>query len=403
MKKIANIIRNNYLVIFCIYYITVFLNITVLKIDYPIFDRILKIIRYFTYGLFFIRFTLILPDITKKMFNCKNGKQKLLILISFIFIITVLINFIMTKQKRLILLLLILVSSYDIDDEKIINNLWIMQIVMTMFIITLSVFGFLQNYYIMRENAHRYSLGFAYTTNLSQLILFAMLLNLYVKKFKISINEFIYIQLVNILLFFITQSRSEFIFVELIIIVSLIYNTIGLNNEKINKISKFFAYSFWIYPILSIVFVIMYPYGGIFVKINSLLSNRLCQTYEIIQLHGVKLFGEAIEFLGYGINDKLKYGANIVSNYVDNEYMQLLFIHGIVFEILFIILLNFMLVQIYKRKEHKKMFVCYIYLMFGLLNPRVINLVYSPIPFILFNEIIYYLNNNEKKDVVKEK
>ena len=111
--------------------------------------------------------------------------------------------------------------------------------------------------------------------------------------------------------------------------------------------------------------------------------------------YGVKLFGNNIEFIGNGIADKLKYGPNVASNYVDNEYLQLLFLYGMLFICIFVILVTIMLINLERKGKYKEIFVCFIYLTFGLLNPRIINLIYSPIPFILMHEIIKCLKKEE--------
>lgn len=386
MKKILNIIKNNYIVIFCIYFISLFLETTILLVDYPIFEKIFKYTRYFTYLLFLIRLVLVFPNMVND-FRKREKKQHFLIFIVILFLITVLLNFYFTRQKRLLFLMLVLLSSYKVEEDEIIDGLWIMQIVLTMFIVLLTLFGFLKNYAIAREDVLRYSLGFLYTTNLAQLVLFSTLLRFYIKKFRVGADELVFVQIINLFTYGLTYSRTEFIFMELIIIVAILYNTIGLNKKKVNIISSFFTYTYWIYPILSVFLVLAFPKGGVFYKIDVVLSNRLSQTYEVIHENGVTLFGKDIEFIGHGISDKLKYGTNLTSNFVDNEYIQLMLSHGVVFIILFVILLSYMNLKIYKKKNYKKLFVCMIYLMFGILNPRILNLVYSPIPFMIFNEI----------------
>lgn len=403
LKKFVNIIKNNYMVIFCIYFITIFLDTTVIKVQYPLLEKILKLVRYCTYVWFGLRLILISPKLIRDLKKTdKNNKTTMFLLVILgLLVISIIGNFIITRQKRLLFLLLVVISSYDTDEDELLSGLWIMQVVLMGFVVLLSAFGFLENYAVAREKVYRYSLGFLYTTNLAQLILFSTLLRFYLKRFKIGIDELIFVQLLNILTYGITYSRTEFLFLEIIIIITAVYSNRGLNQKIIKKFSEFSIYTYPIYPILSVFLVLVYPLGGILKKVNYLLSNRLYQTYDVIRKNGVSIFGKEIEFIGQGIVDKLKHGTHIVSNFVDNEYIQLMLSHGVLFAIVLVILLNFMLFKIYKRKEYKKLLVCLVYLLFGILNPRILNLVYSPIPFILFVEIIRALKNKEKEKSFK--
>ena len=400
--KIFNIffekVKENYILLFCIYFVTIFLDTTTLRIDFPILETVCKIIRYIIYSLFIIRTIIVLPDIKKNVIKLKISKENIVILtFILLFIISIIGNFVITGEKRLIFLSLVLIASYNVDYDKIIKNMMKLQIILTTFIVALSIMGITQNYIVYRGIECRYSLGFGYTTSLAQLVLFSILLAIYGKEFKLDIIEIFYIQLINLFTYFITDSRAEFIFLEFIIISSFIYNIGVLNKiEKIKKyVSKTFVYTFWTYPVLSFFIIYLYPVGDIFEKINKILSNRLLQSYNILKQYGVKLFGNNIEFIGNGIVDKLKYGPNVASNYVNNEYLQLLFLYGMLFICIFVILVTIMLINLERKGKYKEIFVCFIYLTFGLLNPRIINLIYSPIPFILMHEIIKCLKKEE--------
>lgn len=400
IRFIMEKIKNNYMLFFSVYFITIFLDITTLKIDYPIIEMICKIIRYVTYIMFTLRLVLVFPDIRKNMKKIKmNDKKIAIIVLLVVLLISIIGNCIVTGDRRLLFLALVLISSYSTNCDNIIKNMMRMQMLLTIVIVMLSVFGATQNYIVFRGAKNRYSLGFSYTTNLAQLIMFSTILFMYIRKFRIDFIHIAYIQLLNLFVYFITDSRSEFIFLELVIILSALYNLGWLNKfSKIKKsISYVFSYIFPFFPIISFAIVCMYPIGGIFIKINKLLSNRLLQTFEVLKQYGISLFGKSIEFVGNGIAEKIKYGPNIKSNFVDNEYMQLLFTHGLIFIIVFVILLSIMLINLNKKCEYKKLFICFIYLTFGLLNPRILNLVYSPMLFILMYEIISILNRDNRE------
>ena len=404
---------NNFLLIFCIYYFTIFLDATSLEIDYPIIEIISKIIRYVMYMLFFIRLICIVPYYKKELKEKKWQHQALFVkmfyIITFIAIISLVINLIVTKNKRLLFLIFVLLSSYKTDYKMIIKATMNLQIILTSILVLLSMLGITQNYIVPRGNISRYSFGFLYTTNLAQMIVFSSILYLYSNGSNTKYRDLFVIQIMNVFTYFITDSRTEFIMLEFIILIMLIWKFMKkINKDEILKnmqriYSNIFAKTFIIYPILSLVIVMCYPNGGIWNNINSALSNRLKQTYDNIATYSIPPFGNNVEFLGLGLKEKIKYGS-YKSNYIDNEYIQMMFKEGFVFTICFILLLNILLVMLYQKKKYKEIMLCSIYLLFGLINPRIVNIMYCPILFMFIPEFLSYkkMKENNIKIIMKK-
>lgn len=385
-----------YIIFYMVYFIALFIQTTTLIVDYPVMVPFLKAIKGLMYICFLGRVIFISPKIIKDISNIKlNIKKVIIIFLSLLLIMSILGNLIVTGNRRLTFLMIVILASYDVYSDYIIKYTAKLQITLTCIIVALSVFGVTQNYIVGRGNIARHSLGFVYTTNLSQMVVFSTILTIYIKQFKTSVTELIYIQLLNLLVYFLTNSRTEFILLESVIVMCTI-NVLKTTN-KLDGIKRmlacFFAYTFPIYPIISFILVCLYPIGGVYDKLNSLLSNRLAQTYGVLSEYGISTFGKNIDFIGNGITDKLKHGYTIASNYVDNEYIQLLFSNGYIFILAFILLLYFCLIYLYKKQDYKKLLICYIYLLFGILNPRIVNILYCPVMFIVFYEITNFLRN----------
>lgn len=314
IKKLKDIIFNNFLLIFCIYYFTIFLDATSLEIDYPVIELISKIIRYAMYLLFFIRLIFVLPyykeDIKEKKWKQKTLLVKITYVILFILVISLILNFIITKNKRMIFLILVLLSSYKTDYKKIIKVTMNLQIILTSILVLLSILGITQNYIVPRGNISRYSFGFLYTTNLAQMIAFSSILYLYINGSNIKYRELFIIQIMNVFTYFITDSRTEFIMLEFIVLIMFIWKFIQNTNKgnivkKLQKLySSIFTKTFILYPILSFIIVMCYPNGGIWNNVNSALSNRLKQTYDNIATYGVQSFGDNDRTFRVGIKKK---------------------------------------------------------------------------------------------------
>lgn len=406
IEKTKKILKNNFIIIFILYYCTVFMDITSLEVDYQILEKIVKVLRYGVYLLCVGRIMVILPEYKKDIFNTKWREKSRIIKFSYLLIIvmaiSLLVNFAITSNRRMIFLFLMLVASYKTDYRKIIKTTMMLQIILTSVIVMLSITGVTQNYIVPRGQIRRYSLGFKYTTQLAQMVLFSTVLHLYSVEMKVKVREIFIIQLLNLLTFFVTNSRAEFILLEIILIItgcnlfSQKSNKKNIMKTMLKRYSKFFSYSFIVYPLLSFVLVFCYKFGGIWYKLNALLSNRLKQTYDNIVVHGLKIFGDNIEFKGFGLDTRLEYGNSYASNFIDNEYIQMLFNEGILFTICFIILINVLLIILYRKRCYKEIVLCSVFLLFGIINNRIINIAYCPILFILIPTLFNFDNKEDK-------
>lgn len=405
---IKKFILNNYLFMFILYYCALFMEATSLEVDYPYIEVIAKYVRYVAYLLFFVRIIFLLPEYKKDILSDKWKSKAFIIKCIYVLIeimfISILINFFTTKNKRIIFLILVLLASYKTDYNKIIKTTMKLQIILTSILVLLSILGITQNFIVPRKDKGllRYSLGFVYTTNLAQMIVFSSILYLYTEKLNVKIKDLFVIQTLNVFTYFITNSRTEFIMLEVILLITFIWKLLakvkkGSIIEKTKKIySSIFSHTFFIYPFISLIIVMCYPLGGIWNKFNVILSNRLQQTYDNIIIYGIKPFGEKINFLGLGLKDKIQYG-NYKSNFVDNEYIKMMFTEGWIFAICFIAILSLLLIMLYKTKKYKEVMLCSIYLMFSLINPRIVNILYCPILFMIIPTVLKFKSVEKNK------
>ena len=407
MKKVKEFFSNNFIILYIAYFFTLFLDTTSLIVDYPRLETISKLVRYIIYIPLAIRLFFLLPEYKKLLFDTKWKQKtrltKFIYIICSIMFIGLIISAITTTNRRNLFIIFILLCAFKTDYKKIIKTTLILQIALTSFTVLLSVFNITQDYIVTRGALQRHSLGFLYTTNLVQMFTFSSILYIYSIGTKITYRELFAMQLTNGLLYSLTNTRAEFFIIEMVLLVTIIMK-IAKNKNKENIIqklkniySKFFICTFPIYPILSFIVSMSYKQGGIWNNLNKILSNRLKQTYETIISNGITPFGSKIEFLGLGLKEKEKYG-QVTSNFVDNEYIQLMLSEGVIFIICFIIILSILLFMLYKKKKYKEVILCSIYLLFGLINPRIVNLLYCPILFMIIPTFTEYKEIKQKSD-----
>ena len=73
----------------------------------------------------------------------------------------------------------------------------------------------------------------------------------------------------------------------------------------------------------------------------------------------------------------------------------MLVLNGVIVTISFIAFMNILLHTLYKQQRYKEVFMCVIYLLFGILNPRIIDLMYSPILFMVIPSIMNLIKQKE--------
>ena len=76
--------------------------------------------------------------------------------------------------------------------------------------------------------------------------------------------------------------------------------------------------------------------------------------------------------------------------------MNILFSRGIIVFIMIMILITITLLYLYKTKNHNLLFISFIILMFGIMNPRIIDILYSVFMFIVVYAIKEILIGGKK-------
>lgn len=411
IRNLLHKIQNSHfgILMFCIYYFTLWLDLSTISHGFPKATVLIKLIRYLCY-LYFV-FILVVKlkkiDISEYLNKIKSFsvKQWVLFILSAVLVISIIINFVLTKNKEMIFLLLALCYAACFEFDSIIDAVTNMQFIVMILFISLCSFNLMFDYVNFRsDGTARHALGFGYPTYLAQLLLFYILQRAYTRKFNLNFEELGIYQLLVLFGYFITNSRTEFIVSELIII-CLLFKKFGLTNKYkklINKAKQLFVYIFPLYPIGSIMGVNLFGYVfnhsnssnifyRIFIKLNNVLSNRLYQTFYDFKRFGYSLFGSNIDLVGYSLDNAKKYSV-IRSNFIDNEYMRILFQNGGIIFIAFFAIAAIVIWYLYKNKKDGLLFISFIITTFSLLNPRITSITFSIFCFMIIpvlNELLF--------------
>ena len=355
------------LVVLAIYYFTLFLDITTLSFSFSKAATLCKLLRYvcYVYFLFVIYKKLRTLDLKSYINKIKNfdKKQYFVAGVVILALFSIVMNLLLTKNKA-----------------------WV----------------FLFN--MRADGTMRHSLGFGYPTYLSQFLLFMILYYSYKKNFKISPEKLGLYQLLIVFSYFLTDSRTEMLISECILI-GIFMNSVGILDKFKNVVEFFkkaYATCFPLFPIGSYILVMLYGFifntmnvNGIIFKIaqkfNHVFSNRLYQTFYDFKRYGLSLFGSNIDLVGYFLT-KENEGTVIRSNFIDNEYMRILFENGWIFFIAFFAIISIVIWHLYKTKKDGLLFISFMITTSSLINPRLFTITVSVISFMIIpvlNDLLF--------------
>lgn len=397
------------LVVLAIYYFTLFLDITTLSFSFSKAATLCKLLRYvcYVYFLFVIYKKLRTLDLKSYINKIKNfdKKQYFVVGVVILALFSIVMNLLLTKNKAWVFLLFTLIYASCFDFEDVLNTIFSAQFISLILITTLSSFGLMHDYVNMRaDGTMRHSLGFGYPTYLSQFLLFMILYYSYKKNFKISPEKLGLYQLLIVFSYFLTDSRTEMLISECILI-GIFMNSVGILDKFKNVVEFFkkaYATCFPLFPIGSYILVMLYGFifntmnvNSIIFKIaqkfNHIFSNRLYQTFYDFKRYGLSLFGSNIDLVGYFLT-KENEGTIIRSNFIDNEYMRILFENGWIFFIAFFAIISIVIWHLYKTKKDGLLFISFVITTSSLINPRLFTITVSVISFMIIpvlNDLLF--------------
>ena len=397
------------LVVLAIYYFTLFLDITTLSYSFSKAATLCKLLRYvcYVYFLFVIYKKLRTLDLKSCINKIKNfdKKQYFVVGVVILALFSIVMNLLLTKNKAWVFLLFTLIYASCFDFEDVLNTIFSAQFISLILITTLSSFGLMHDYVNMRaDGTMRHSLGFGYPTYLSQFLLFMILYYSYKKNFKISPEKLGLYQLLIVFSYFLTDSRTEMLISECILI-GIFMNSVGILDKFKNVVESFKKAYATCFPLFSIgSYILVMLYGFIFntmnvnsiifkiaQKFNHIFSNRLYQTFYDFKRYGLSLFGSNIDLVGYFLT-KENEGTIIRSNFIDNEYMRILFENGWIFFIAFFAIISIVIWHLYKTKKDGLLFISFVITTSSLINPRLFTITVSVISFMIIpvlNDLLF--------------
>lgn len=263
-----------------------------------------------------------------------------------------------------------------------------LQLGLMVFVVAGSTFGWIPDLLIKRDVIPiRHSLGFTYPSVCSAYFYFLLVLYLWIFEKKITGRDLLWMEALNWLVFLLTDSRMSFLLVTLLLLCAYLFCCRGKDRQMERWIRRQRRKRKFIYR----AGAVLYDYFAVFLSavfalwclidvslggesiLDRALSGRLKYTVSVVRRYGVRLFGSAVDWVGFG-------GAQDTDallesyNFVDCSYAYILLSYGIIFFVL--VMIYVVLLQKYVRRR-EGVWRCVLLLAvwsYCLLEPRLLEL-----------------------------
>ncbi|KAF1305578.1 hypothetical protein BAU17_13850 [Enterococcus sp. CU12B] len=234
------------------------------------------------------------------------------------------------------------------------------------------------------------TLGFS-SPNTFGTVFFSVVLDILIllKDKKQKILWYLMLMVISIIFFKVTDSRTS-IYLSIIVIVG----SLLLNWLKVVKIPSLVVIGSYIgVNIINILPPLLYKPTNFFVNLNNLFSGRIAMSKYFIDTIGVHWFGSSVS---ERLNNDLFYGHFIKSELwiLDNGYFRILINQGLIFFLLFLVILY---IKLYNNRNNPLLFLLFVSIfIFGIFERYAFNpLVFSLLLCDDMNEVTFKRRKNE--------
>ncbi len=348
-----------------LYYSTFFVELTVLTDTWDLNTPVFKAIRLLSYLLFVL---VILHELVLR---------KTLVLFCIVLPIIGLCA-LYGDDNSVIYMLLMMMAGLCTTSRKWIAAVMWLQIICLVVVISFSAVGIFEDVLYISEDRVRHCLGFFWTTTPALLAFFVSCALIYLRADRISWIELLGIEIVQVVLFVLTDSKMCFAVATLLVLLAA-FLKLGTMRKFLHQCSRLTVILPTLCCVVSIAAQAMYNEdSSMWQRANEFFNKRLALGHAALDEYGVTFFGQFIKWVG---NTQRTQGLDY--NYVDNSYLQIMLTNGLLFLIIIVIIYTAVLVRAVKQRELYTVMVVSLILLLSMTEPRLWNWTFNPFPFLL--------------------
>ena len=297
------------------------IEITTIYYTIPFVPTALKLARYLAYALVLI-ISLFYLRFTHNEFQKYLGILVLLTVVSYVAqSVTILFDFI------------IVFASKDFLKGRVIKYAVIIQVIISICVVAGTMGGIIDDWIYLQGHGLRirHSLGYGYPNTLPAIYFYATIAICYLLKDRYNTLYFAALELLNYWIFLQTNTRTAFLLTAVALLAFYIlqfYKKPLIDNRTTRLV---YLHSVWIIAIAAIIACRLYNPNSIsWLNVDSFINYRLSLGHKALMENHLTLFGQKIEWYGYGGYGYTFTEMKGVYNYVDCSYLKILLDHGII-------------------------------------------------------------------------
>ncbi|MEQ2369967.1 hypothetical protein WMO28_03245 [Blautia sp. CLA-JM-H16] len=276
-------------------------------------------------------------------------------------------------------------AAENIDLDQIVKTIFFMISTVLLIITGLSGYGTIEDMMFKRQDVlTRHALGFDYPSTVMSYLFFAVVLYCWITEMKLTLIEVITIELLNLILFKLTDSRFGFLLIAVLVAGVYLWGLVQKNfivedifkNRRVRFITD---YAGVLLSVVTLIMCIIYP-TGLGKLFDRFLSKRIQYMVAGFRNYGVHLFGKHIDWIGFGGSDNTDSLLKSY-NFVDNSYAKILLDQGLLIFILVLVILIIMNKIIRKQYHDGRIVLVLFVLLYSFVEPRLLHIYVNPFLF----------------------
>lgn len=284
----------------------------------------------------------------------------------------------------IMLTLIYLYAAKDIDVEKVFRIVGYIYILLFILIVLSSLAGIIENWdYQDDVRSTRWCLGYTYPTHTSSVLFMATLVFCYIQKEKLTLIHVAVLEVINIWVFSYTDSRAGMM---LCAIIPILFYVLKFRKKEFRKTILGWLQQ-WSFPVCAVLIYVVtkfyhYQETGIMYRIDKWLSWRLYYGNYSLNEYGVHLFGQKIDWIGYGGLGHTKDALADTYNFVDTSYLKLMLDNGLLVWLLIMVMWTAVSIIAYRNNKRYLTWALTFLAIYSMVEQWLMNLGTNP--FLLF-------------------
>lgn len=318
-------------------------------------------------------------------------KKELIIIIGVTLLIT--IATVLSGHRTLLSTWMFIVAAKNNSFDEIVHIAYRILQIMLPLVIALCIFGFIEDFTMMRGSIQRLSLGFSHPNYLGLRIFQLILCNCYINRDKLGILNYCYVILTIVFIIKVPNSQTAYISLIVLLVLLLIYKYIE-NQQQI--FMKIYLGGLLIGIILLNVLSIILSYIDVnrnllLSRIDKWMSGRFSWGHRVWQIYGTSFWGQQIymteeEVRGIGLTSRL---------YLDNAYLSILLRYGIPVFLICTFFYIFLVREMIIQKRNILVIILFVYALYGTMENGLYMMAHN-IFLIAFADLLYQKMGNKE-------